>query len=331
MEQRYDAVVLAGGAGRRMGGRDKVTARVHGHTLLDRVLTACQGAERTVVVGPRRPAAREVLWTRETPPGGGPVAAIAAGLARLATGKGSDTPTVLVLAADLPFLIPATLEALVAATHSHDGAVLVDADGRPQPLVAAYQRRALAQALAAIGPPAGRSVRRLVAGLDLTTLPDRASVAFDCDSWADLRQARRRAASSADQRMAAPASARARHGRAEGIGDMLDEWVAAVGAELGVDPDVDVRALLDMARVVAHNVDRPAAPLTTFLVGYAAAKVGGGDRAAIERAARQVAELAEGWAPPAGQPRPDEPATGHSPAGPASAGLGTPPDVESRG
>ncbi|MEH6375729.1 NTP transferase domain-containing protein, partial [Streptomyces sp. KLMMK] len=43
----YDAVVLAGGAARRLGGADKPTLRVGGRTLLDRVLEACADAEET--------------------------------------------------------------------------------------------------------------------------------------------------------------------------------------------------------------------------------------------------------------------------------------------
>jgi hypothetical protein len=50
----------------------------------------------------------------------------------------------------------------------------------------------------------------------------------------------------------------------------LDEWTASLTAELGVDVSLDAPALLDLARRAAHEVDRPAAPLTTFLVGYAA-------------------------------------------------------------
>lgn len=46
----------------------------------------------------------------------------------------------------------------------------------------------------------------------------------------------------------------------------LDEWVAAVCAELGVTAP-DTRAVLDFARDVAHRVDRPAAPITALLVG----------------------------------------------------------------
>ena len=76
---------------------------------------------------------------------------------------------------------------------------------------------------------------------------------------------------------------------------MLDEWIAAVKAELGIELDVDTGVLLDLARDAAHGVARPAAPLTTFLVGYAAARRGGGPEAVAE-AARKAAALAARWA-----------------------------------
>jgi hypothetical protein len=57
---------------------------------------------------------------------------------------------------------------------------------------------------------------------------------------------------------------------------MLDDWTAALVRELGLDVEVDVDEVLDLARVAAHEVARPAAPLTAFLVGYAAALAGGG-------------------------------------------------------
>ena len=51
----------------------------------------------------------------------------------------------------------------------------------------------------------------------------------------------------------------------------LDTWVTRLASELGVDPAaVDTSLLLDVARDAAHAVARPAAPLTTFLVGLAA-------------------------------------------------------------
>jgi molybdopterin-guanine dinucleotide biosynthesis protein A len=276
VDLRYDAVVLAGGAGRRLGGQHKPALRVGGVSMLDRVLAACRGAAETVVVGPTRPTSRPVRWTRELPPGGGPVAAIAAGLAWC------RAPLLLVLAADLPFLDSGTLERLVAAARCRDGAVLLDADGRVQPLLAAYQRHALEQALAGLGEPANRSVRRLVAGLELARLSDPGQVAFDCDSWADLMRARSRRGAERE---------RERNGEDRPV---LEEWVAAVARQLGIEPHVDVRMLLGVAREAAHNVDRPAAPLTTFLVGYAAA-LDGGDEAALARAAQKVTALAQDW------------------------------------
>jgi Domain of unknown function (DUF6457) len=52
----------------------------------------------------------------------------------------------------------------------------------------------------------------------------------------------------------------------------LHEWVAAVQAELGTDLEVDLDQVLDLARDAAHEIARPAAPLTTFLIGYAAGR-----------------------------------------------------------
>ena len=77
----------------------------------------------------------------------------------------------------------------------------------------------------------------------------------------------------------------------------LQEWVKALGDELEVPGDVDIDLLLDVARDAAHSVSRPAAPLTTFLVGYAAAARGGGPDA-VRAAAQQAAGLALASADP---------------------------------
>ena len=70
----------------------------------------------------------------------------------------------------------------------------------------------------------------------------------------------------------------------------LEDWLAAAAAELGVDPTVDTRLLLDMTRDVAHGVERPAAPLTTYLLGLAVAA--GADPA---QACARLSALAAGW------------------------------------
>ena len=57
---------------------------------------------------------------------------------------------------------------------------------------------------------------------------------------------------------------------------MLDGWVAKLLTELGLPAGVvDIELVLDLARDAAHGIARPAAPLTTFAVGYAAALAGG--------------------------------------------------------
>ncbi|MFB9840358.1 DUF6457 domain-containing protein [Actinoallomurus acaciae] len=72
---------------------------------------------------------------------------------------------------------------------------------------------------------------------------------------------------------------------------MLDEWIRAACAELGIDPaDVHRDLILDVARDVAHGVARPAAPLTAYLMGLA---VGRG--APVRDAAARLTEMAESW------------------------------------
>jgi hypothetical protein len=71
----------------------------------------------------------------------------------------------------------------------------------------------------------------------------------------------------------------------------LDRWTEAVVAELGVDPPPEyVRTVLDLARDAAHQVERPAAPVTSFLLGLA---VGRG--MPLAEAAGALRELALGW------------------------------------
>lgn len=52
----------------------------------------------------------------------------------------------------------------------------------------------------------------------------------------------------------------------------VESWSRELVAELGLDIAPDVAAVLDLARIAAHGVARPAAPLTTYLAGYASAR-----------------------------------------------------------
>ena len=77
--------------------------------------------------------------------------------------------------------------------------------------------------------------------------------------------------------------------------DVLETWTAAVRAELGIDLEVDTDLLLSLAGAAARGVARPAAPLTAFLVGYAAGRAGGGPDQ-VAAAAGRATELAARWA-----------------------------------
>ncbi len=186
--ERFDAVVLAGGSARRLDGAGKTQLRVGAATLLDRVLAAAAGAARLVVVGPAQPVAAPVHWACEEPAGSGPVAALAAALPLI------DAPTVLVLAADLPFVagaVPQLLAALAADPHA-DAAVLTDSGGRANHLAAAWRRAALAAAVAGLGPVNGAAMRALTAGARVAAVPDAGGWSDDCDTWDDLAAARAR-------------------------------------------------------------------------------------------------------------------------------------------
>ncbi|MEV4821553.1 NTP transferase domain-containing protein [Micromonospora sp. NPDC049274] len=123
----YAAVVLAGGAARRMGGVDKPALPVGGLSMRDRVLAAVGDAAPRVLVGPGDDVPDGVRVTREDPPGGGPVAATAAGLALL----DPDTTLVALLAADLPLLTRAAIGDLLTHLAPADSAALITPAGSP--------------------------------------------------------------------------------------------------------------------------------------------------------------------------------------------------------
>ncbi|WP_296136876.1 NTP transferase domain-containing protein [uncultured Tessaracoccus sp.] len=264
----YDAVVLAGGTGRRLGGIDKARLKVDGVRLLDRVLTACAGARTTVVVGPVE-APDGVLVTREDPPGTGPAAGIVAGLDAIAT----PAPWTLVLACDQPGA-PRAAPRLLTAAREHDAYCLTRRDGGPEWLLALYRSDALRDAAQEHGDPRNRSVGSLLGRLDpvLVAAADPADV-DDVDTWDDHDRWTRRL-----QRASAPTEDRA-------AWDLFIEHACAL---LDVAPSrVDVDAVLGMTKHVAHAGARPMAAVTAHLMGLAVGNGRGASevRATLERLA----------------------------------------------
>ncbi|CAA9211547.1 MAG: Molybdenum cofactor guanylyltransferase [uncultured Blastococcus sp.] len=182
----FTAVVLAGGRAARLGGQVKPQLLVGGRPILAAVLGAVAAAERRVVVGPPQPVPADVVLLREQPPGGGPVAAIRAGLAEV------GTDVVVVVAGDLPFLTADVVEGL-RQRLTRDGVMAVDDTGRDQYLLGAWRTTALRTALtAARGPMPLRRVLAPIAAArwrpDLA--PGDRPPWLDCDTPADLARAR---------------------------------------------------------------------------------------------------------------------------------------------
>jgi hypothetical protein len=336
----FDAVILAGGRGRRLGGEGKPGLVIGSSTMAAAVASAVAsaGVRRIVLVGPARPELAGLATTlpgglavtREDPPGSGPVPALRAGLAEV------GASWVVLLAADLPFLRAADVRELVLtavlggppgpvtrpggpgglpaddlAPGQRAGAVLADDEGAAQWLAGCWPAGPLRAALAGY---AGDSLRGVLGPLAPVLLhlagDDGAPPPWqDCDTPAAL-EAARIAAQGAGGRAgirdraarkapaAAPAAGRDCDPRGGPVTN-VERWIQAACAELGLDPAaVPVRTVLDLARDAAHQVERPAAPLTAFLLGLAAA--GGQDP---EDAAARLSELAASWTPPE-SPRP---------------------------
>lgn len=80
----------------------------------------------------------------------------------------------------------------------------------------------------------------------------------------------------------------------------LHDWIDEVCDVLDLDVELDEALVLDLAREVAHNVERKATPITTFLLGVAAGRGNAGPES-VEALAAKVEALAHAWDRPAGQ------------------------------
>lgn len=197
-----DLLVLAGGRGERLGGRDKAALEVGGRSLLERVLEAAPVLGGRVVVVGDTPVPPGVLRTLEDPPDGGPVAGIAAGLTALDTGRprrtgGAPSEWVAVVAVDQPGAASAlaALHAVLRTTPPVADAVShADQEGHRQWLLAVYRRPALDTALGALPTVRDTSVRRLVADLRWHVVERGAQHLGDVDTWDDASRWERRLA-----------------------------------------------------------------------------------------------------------------------------------------
>lgn len=75
---------------------------------------------------------------------------------------------------------------------------------------------------------------------------------------------------------------------------LLQDWTETLLAAFEIDgTNVDIDAVLGLAGKAAHGVVRPAAPLTTFVAGYAAGLAVGSGQADEQVAMRSAMAVAD--------------------------------------
>jgi molybdopterin molybdotransferase len=170
------AIVLAGGESSRFGG-DKLAAEFEGRSVLEHALRAAAAVANPIVlvVGPDDPVpwlpadlGADVVLARDAVAHRGPLAGLAAGLAALPR----PVDVAIVVAGDMPTLVPAVLD-LLAGELARDpslGVVCLEAD--PASLLPSAIRPSVAgPAAAALLAADRRSLRGLLAAVPTVVVP----------------------------------------------------------------------------------------------------------------------------------------------------------------
>ena len=194
------AVVVAGGASRRLNHVPKASLSDGTSTLLDCALEAVAAASPRVVVGPESlPLPSGVLRTREDPPFSGPAAAIHAGLECIAADcERSQAPLpewCLILGVDTPRIAPAVQQLIAAARAAEQASVGQSAptdsessagfwgvsEGIYQPLVGIYRFDSIRSVFSTGTTDA--SVRSFLRRLNPAAVQMSATDTADVDTW----------------------------------------------------------------------------------------------------------------------------------------------------
>ncbi|MGK0722552.1 NTP transferase domain-containing protein [Leucobacter sp. W1478] len=276
-----DAIILAGGRGSRLGGVDKAELVVRGERLVDRVVAAAReaGVGQIIVVSPERSGLDGCTLVTESPRFGGPLVALSAGVHPTTAGS------VLLLSCDL--VNPAeVVERLLAEEWPPAGAqaiVLRDPNGREQWLAGRYETNALRAGICAAeeaGELVGRPLRHAFRAITVRCVDAPADVVADIDTPEDFARTMTEETSMSNPTHLPP--------------EALEAWLRAAAEELGLDPaEISIGTVLDLARDVAHGVARPAAPLTTFLLGLAYGRAESGE--SLEYLAAALTRRAADW------------------------------------
>ncbi len=177
------AIILAGGRGSRLGGREKGEIRLGGRRLIDIVTSGATavGCERVVIAG--EITADGATSVQEEPAYGGPVAGLAAALPE------ARAEWIMLLGCDLPHaaLLCRLLAESFRGADEFDGLAAL-AEGRVQWLAGIYRRSSLEAALTRIGDPAGVPLKAVLGELRLREVQDPEGLSRDLDTPEDLAE-----------------------------------------------------------------------------------------------------------------------------------------------
>lgn len=196
MSSGITAIVLAGGRSTRFGA-DKLTAEIGSMSVLDRAIAAVSIVTSDVIVVGSAQTAAHVRRIDDPEPFGGPLQALAGALAAVGTRHA------LVVAGDMPSLVPSVLELLVeelGASTDVDAIILADPrdPSRRQPVPLAIRVEPAVAAAAAALDVGNRSLVRLLGRLRTLEVPVERWLPLDPDALTlvdidvpdDLRRAR---------------------------------------------------------------------------------------------------------------------------------------------
>ena len=168
MTERVTALILAGGRSSRFG-RDKLAEPIAGRPMLDHVVERVRDVTSDIIVVTAAATTpdvhRDVVIVRDDLPYEGPLAGLRIGLRAVDPG----VERVVVVGGDMPTIVPAVLDRLIAALGHREAAVLADVD-RARPLPLAVRRAAASTAVDRLFDDGERRLRALLEHLDVEVI-----------------------------------------------------------------------------------------------------------------------------------------------------------------
>lgn len=237
-----DTIIVAGGKSSRLNNVNKLFLTLNGKSLLDIAIENSFG--EIFFSNNSNMEFKDVKPIADLVPDGGPAAGVWACLNQV------KAEYVFILAVDQPFIGPYLKELKSLATSNPNGAWL-KVGNNYQPFASCLRTSLLKNVLAPSGG-VNTSLHQVLGALDLAPLAVSRSRVWDIDTWADYFYA----LGQINEKVA-----------------MTDEWIELLSKQFELNLEfLDKGVILDLTREVAHNIERKAAPLTTFILGYLAGK-----------------------------------------------------------